>query len=157
MDRKIQGKFDAGYEAIRQQTYENQKKLGIIPQDAKLSAWPEEIPKWSSFDADYKKVLTKQMEVYAAALAHCDDQIGRILDAIEASGQADNTIIIYIMGDNGASAEDASMHGTTNEVATLGNGVTESKDFLLSMVDQWGSPATCKLYQRRITTYFSVD
>ncbi len=143
---KFKGKFDAGYQNIRQQTFENQKKLGIIPQNATMSTWPKEIPEWDSFDADYKKILARQMEVYAAALSHCDHQIGRILDAVEKSGQADNTIIIYIMGDNGASAEDASMHGTTNEVGTFGNGVKEDKEFLLSMLDKWGSEATYNTY-----------
>jgi arylsulfatase len=85
------------------------------------------------------------MEVYAGALSHADSQIGRVLDAVQQSGQLDNTLEIFIMGDNGASAE-GTLQGTTNEVATAANGVTESIPYLLSMIDQLGGPLTYNHY-----------
>jgi arylsulfatase len=143
---KFKGKFDEGYNVIRQKTFENQKRLGIFPADAKLPEWPKEIPTWDQQTPGFKKVLAREMEAYAGALSHCDYQIGRVLDAVEATGQADNTIIVYIMGDNGASEEDNSLHGTTNEVATLGNGVQESEQFMLSQLNNLGSVMSYNLY-----------
>src|SRR5262249_8911870 len=90
-------------------------------------------------------VYARMMEVYAGALAHCDHQIGRVIDAIAETGELDNTLIIYIMGDNGASAE-GTLQGTTNEVATAANGVTEDIKYLLSMIDELGGPETYNHY-----------
>ncbi|HEY6369958.1 MAG TPA: sulfatase-like hydrolase/transferase, partial [Candidatus Sulfotelmatobacter sp.] len=94
---------------------------------------------WDSLSADQKRLFAHMMEVYAANLSHADNQIGRLLDAIEESGQTDNTLVIFIMGDNGASAE-GSMQGTTNEVGTAANGVPESLEYLLSIMDHLGGP-----------------
>jgi len=106
---------------------------------------PKEIPAWDSLSADQKRLYAQMMEVYAGALSHADYNIGRVLDAIEASDQRDNTLVIFMMGDNGASAE-GSLQGTTNEVGTAGNGVQESLEFLLSMIDELGGPRTYNHY-----------
>ena len=94
---------------------------------------------------DQKRLYARMMEVYAGALSHADINIGRLLDAVEESGQMDNTLVIFIMGDNGASAE-GTLQGTTNEVGTAANGVTESMPFLLSMIDELGGPMTYNHY-----------
>jgi arylsulfatase len=114
-------------------------KLGVVPPETKLTKRPEQLPAWDSLSADQKRLYARMMEVYAGALSHADHHIGRLLDALDQSGQADNTLIIFMMGDNGASAE-GSLQGTTNEVATAGNGVQESLPFLLSMIDELGGP-----------------
>src|SRR6185437_15417375 len=110
-----------------------------------LTKRPEQIPAWDTLSADQKRLFAHMMEVYAANLSYADHQIGRLLDAIEESGQTDNTLVIFIMGDNGASAE-GSMQGTTNEVGTAGNGVPESLPYLLSMMDELGGPLTHNHY-----------
>lgn len=140
--KKYEGKFDKGWLAVREETFARQQKMGIIPADAKLPPYAPDYKKWDDLTPGMKKVCARQMEVYAAALAHCDHQIGRVLDAIEKTGELDNTLIFYIMGDNGCSAEDPSGHGLTNEVGVLGNGVVETEEFLLSVLDDWGSDKT---------------
>jgi arylsulfatase len=142
---KYRGQFDQGWDKIREETLARQKELGVVPADTKLSPRPEEIPAWDSLSADQKRLYARMMEVYAGALGHADYQIGRLLDAVEESGQLDNTIVIYIQGDNGASPE-GTLQGTTNEVATAGNGVTEDLPFLLSMIDELGGPLTYNHY-----------
>ncbi|MFV0446586.1 MAG: arylsulfatase [Planctomycetaceae bacterium] len=139
---KFKGQFDQGWQKVREETFERQKKLGIIPVDAKLPPYTEDYQKWDDLTPGLKKVCARQMEAYAAALSHCDNNIGRVLDALEQSGEMDNTLIFYIMGDNGCSAEDPSGHGLTNEVGVLGNGVVETEEFLLSVLDDWGSDKT---------------
>lgn len=136
---KYQGKFDQGWDKVREETLARQIKLGVVPPETKLTKRPEQVPAWDSLSADQKRLYSRMMEVYAGALAHADFHIGRLLDALEQSGQADNTLIIFLMGDNGASAE-GSLQGTTNEVATAGNAVQESLPFLLSMIDELGGP-----------------
>src|SRR5262249_30175698 len=142
---KFKGQFDQGWDKVREETFERQKKLGVVPADATLTPRHKELQAWDSLDADHKKVFARMMEVYAGALAHCDHQIGRVLDAVAETGQLDNTLIIYIMGDNGASAE-GSLQGTTNEVATAANGVKEDIKYLLSMIDELGGPKTYNHY-----------
>jgi arylsulfatase len=129
---------------VREETLERQKKLGVVPADTKLTPRPKEIPAWDSLDADRKKLYAHMMEVYAGALAHCDHHIGRVVDTIDQLGELDNTLIINIQGDNGASAE-GSLQGTTNEVASFQR-VTEDLPFLLSMMDQLGSDRTYNHY-----------
>lgn len=136
---KYKGQFDQGWDKVREETLARQIKLGIVPPSTKLTARPEQIPAWDSLSADQKRLYARMMEVYAGALSHADYHIGRLLDAVEQSGQMDNTLVIFLMGDNGASAE-GSLQGTTNEMATAGNGVTESLPFLLSMIDELGGP-----------------
>jgi arylsulfatase len=142
---KYTGRFDQGWDKVRQETLARQIKLGIVPANTQLTKRPDEIPSWDSLSADQKRLYTRMMEVYAGALSHADYQIGRVLDAVRESGQIDNTLVIFVVGDNGASAE-GTMQGTTNEVATAANGVTESLPYLLSMIDQLGGPLTYNHY-----------
>ena len=140
---KFKGKFDHGWDRQREITLANQKKLGIVPTDAMLAAKPKDVPDWNTLSADEKKVYARMMEVYAAAVAQSDHEIGRILDSLEQSGQLDNTLVIYIEGDNGASGE-GTLQGTTNELG--GNLEPESMAFKLSMLDQLGSDRTYNHY-----------
>ncbi len=141
---KFKGKFDQGWDRQRALTFENQKRLGIIPQNARLTPRPAQIPAWDSFDADHKRVFAHMMEVYAAALSHADDQMGRVLDAIEEAGELDNTLVIYIQGDNGASAE-GTPQGLLNEMSVF-NGVPEDFNEILKRMDELGSPTTFNHY-----------
>lgn len=134
---KFKGKFDHGWDKQREDTFARQQKMGLVPANAKLTPRPSGIPAWDSLSAEQKKLYSRMMEVYAAALAHADYQIGRVIDSIAESGQLDNTIVMFIQGDNGASPE-GSMQGTANEVGTAANGVTESLPYLLSMMDEFG-------------------
>jgi arylsulfatase len=136
---KYKGKFDQGWDKVREETLARQIKQGVVPAGTDLSKRPDQIPAWDSLSADQKRLYARMMEVYAGALSYADDQIGRVIDEVEQSGQRDNTLIIFIMGDNGASAE-GSLQGTTNEVATAGNGVKEDVPFMLSMIDELGGP-----------------
>ena len=140
---KFKGKFDQGWDRQREMTLANQKKLGVVPADTVLTPRPKDIPAWDSLSADQKKVYARMMEVYAAAVAQGDYEIGRVIDSLEESGQLDNTVIIYIEGDNGASGE-GTLEGTTNELG--GNLEAESLAFKLSMLDQLGSDRTYNHY-----------
>jgi len=142
---KFKGKFDQGWDQAREETLERQKKMGIVPQDTKLTVRPKEIPAWDSLSDDRKKLYSHMMEVYAAALNYCDTQMGRMFDEIDRLGQLDNTLVIYIQGDNGASAE-GTLQGTTNEVGVVANRVPEDLPFLLSMMDKLGSDRTYNHY-----------
>ncbi len=120
------------------------RRWALIPANAKLTKRPAEIGAWDALDADHKKVAAHMMEVYAAALAHCDDQMGRILDAIEETGQLDNTLVIYIQGDNGASAE-GTPQGLLNEMSVFNNIPEDFKEVLRRM-DELGGPTTFNHY-----------
>ena len=114
--------FDQGWNKLREQIFENQKKLGVIPQNAKLTPWPKDLLKeWDQLTADEKKMFLRQVDVFAAYVAYTDHEIGRVIQAVEDMGKLDNTLIIYINGDNGTSAE-GTLIGTPNEVAMF-NGV----------------------------------
>lgn len=141
---KFKGKFDQGWDKVREETLERQKKLGVVPANTKLTPRPKEIPAWDALSADQKKVYARMMEVYAAALAHSDHHIGRVVDAIDQMGELDNTLVIYIQGDNGASAE-GSLQGTTNELAAMG-GIPEDLPYIQSMIDKLGGPETYNHY-----------
>jgi arylsulfatase A-like enzyme len=145
---KFKGKFDHGWDKQRELTFENQKKLGVVPADTKLTPRPSEIAAWGSLNGDQKKVFARMMEVYAAALAHCDYQIGRVLDAIESTGELDNTLVIYIQGDNGASAE-GSPQGLLNEMA-LFNNIKEDFGEILRRMDELGGPMTLQSLPDRL-------
>ena len=142
---KYKGQFDQGWDKVREETLARQIKLGIAPANTQLTKRPEQIPAWDSLTSDQKRLYARMMEVYAAALSYADHEIGRVVDAVRESGQLDNTLVIFIMGDNGASAE-GTMQGTTNEVATAVNGVKESLPYLLSMMDELGGPLTYNHY-----------
>ncbi len=120
---KFKGKFDQGWDKQREETFAKQKQLGVIPADTQLTERSAGIPAWDSLDADHKAVAAHMMEVYAAALSHCDYQMGRVLDAIQEEGELDNTLVIYIQGDNGASAE-GGPQGLLNEM-TVFNAIPE--------------------------------
>src|SRR5215472_1272604 len=142
---KYRGQFDQGWDKVREETLARQIKLGVVPPNTQLTKRPEQIPAWDSLSADQKRLYARMMEVYAGALSHADYQIGRLLDAVQESGQLENTLVIFLMGDNGASAE-GTLQGTTNEVATAANSVTESLPYLLSMIDELGGPKTYNHY-----------
>ena len=142
--KKYAGKFDAGWDAIRAETLARQKKLGIVPADTKLVPLAPGIPAWSSLTADQKKVYARMMEVYAGFLEQTDHNAGRVIDAIQAAGELDNTLVLYIVGDNGASAE-GSPQGLLNEM-TFFNGVKEDLATVLERVDDIGSWQTYNHY-----------
>ena len=142
---KYKGQFDQGWDKVREETLARQIKLGVVPSNTQLTKRPKEIPAWESLSVDQKRLFAHMMEVYAGALSYADNQIGRVLDELQESGQLDNTLVFFIMGDNGASAE-GTMQGTTNEVATAANGVQETLPYLLSVMDQLGGPLTYNHY-----------
>jgi arylsulfatase A-like enzyme len=136
---KMKGKFDQGWDKIREETLARQKQLGIVPAGTKLTPRPKELPAWDSLTAAQKKLYARMAEVYAGALAHADYNIGRVIDAIDELGLLDNTLIIFINGDNGCSGE-GTLQGTSNEVAINANGVTEDFEYLLAKMDDLGGP-----------------
>ena len=134
--------FDDGYEKLRERIFENQKRLGVIPQDTKLAPWPDKLLKpWDQLSAEEKKLFIRQVEVFAAYTAYDDHEIGRVIQAVEDMGKLDNTLIIYINGDNGTSAEGGPL-GTPNEVAFF-NGINEMPvDVQMKFYDVWGTDKT---------------
>jgi arylsulfatase A-like enzyme len=135
---KFKGKFDMGWNVLREQIYANQKRLGVIPANAKLTEWPDSLPKWDTLSADQKKLYARQAEVFAAYAAYTDHEIGRVIQQVEDMGQLDNTLIIYIVGDNGSSPEGTLM-GTPNQYTSY-NGVLEFPIAeQLKFYDIWGS------------------
>jgi arylsulfatase len=142
---KFKGQFDKGWDHLREEIYARQKQMGIIPADAKLTPRPKEIPAWESISAEQQQLYARMMEVYAGALAHCDYQIGRVIQSIEQMGELDNTMIIFIQGDNGASAE-GTLQGFANEIGAIANGVPESLDYLRSIMDDLGGPMAYNHY-----------
>ena len=133
--------FDKGWNALRDQIFANQKKLGVIPADAKLTPWPDKLLKqWESLTPEEKKLFIRQADVYGAYLAYTDHEIGRVIQAVEDMGKLDNTLIIYISGDNGASAE-GSPNGTPSEVLQF-NGLELPVKEQMKWYDVWGSDQT---------------
>ncbi len=133
--------FDKGWNELRSTIFENQKKLGVIPQGAKLTPWPKDLlADWDSLKPDEKKMFIRQVDIYAAYLAYTDHEIGRVIQAVEDMGKLDNTLIIYISGDNGSSAE-GTLIGTPNEVAMF-NGVNVPVEEQLKLYDVWGTDRT---------------
>ena len=141
---KYDGKFDMGWDALRETTLANQKKLGVVPQDCQLTTRSEGIPAWTELDDDAKKVATRLMEIYAGFAEHTDYHAGRFVDALEEMGMLDNTLIFYIAGDNGASAEGL-MTGTYNEMLTL-NYVADTVENILAHYDDLGTVAAYNHY-----------
>jgi arylsulfatase A-like enzyme len=141
---RFKGKFDQGWDKQREMTLTAQKRLGIVPTETVLTPRPNEIPAWDSLNADQQKVYARMMEVYAAAVAQSDYEIGRVIDSLRDSGQLDNTLVIYIEGDNGASAE-GTLQGITNELGQVAP-EPESLPFLVSMMDKLGSDQTYNHY-----------
>ncbi|QWG16930.1 arylsulfatase [Bradyrhizobium sediminis] len=137
---KYKGKFDQGWDKLREETLARQIKLGVVPPDTRLAPKPEAIKDWDKLGADEKKLFARQMEVFAGFGEYADTEIGRLIDAIKATGQLDNTLVFYIVGDNGASAE-GGMNGLFSEM-TYFNGVQETVQDIIKHYDELGSPST---------------
>jgi arylsulfatase A-like enzyme len=142
--RKFRGKFDQGWEALRSQIVERQRAIGVIPENVVDVPRPETLPRWDSLPPEKKRLYARHMEAYAASLAFADFQIGRVIDSLKASGDYDNTLIIFIQGDNGASAE-GSFDGKLYEQSPL-SGIRESIDHAYAHIDEIGTRSTYSLY-----------
>jgi arylsulfatase len=137
---KYKGRFDQGWDKLREETLARQIELGVVPPGTKLADKPEAIKDWDQLSADEQKLFARQMEVYAGFGEYCDHEIGRLFDAIRETGQFDNTLIFYILGDNGTSAE-GGMSGMFSEM-TYFNGVQETVEEMLKHYEDWGGPST---------------
>jgi len=135
---RFKGQFDMGWDKYRELTFERQKKLGVIPANARLTSRPDGLPAWESLEPDQKRLYARMMEVFAAFGAHADDQMGRIVDAVKRTSGAENTLFIYIAGDNGASAE-GGLEGSVNENLFF-NGFVEKWQDNLKVIDELGGP-----------------
>ena len=137
---KYKGEFDDGWDALRERTFARQKEIGVIPADAELTERPQEIPAWQDMPDDLKPVLARQMEVYAGFLEHTDHHVGRLIDALSDLEILENTLVYYVIGDNGASAE-GTPNGCFNELVIL-NGAfgLETTEFMVSRIDDFGTP-----------------
>jgi arylsulfatase len=143
---KYAGKFDQGWDTLREETLARQKQLGVVPPETELTARHEEIPAWDDMPEELKPVLSRQMEVYAGFLEHTDHHVGRLVDALTDLDVLDDTLVYYIVGDNGASAE-GTPNGCFNELVVL-NGAAglETVDFMVSRIDDFGTPAAYNHY-----------
>jgi arylsulfatase A-like enzyme len=138
---KFKGKFDMGWEKLREQIFANQKRLGVIPANTQLTPWPDTLPKWDSLSFVQKKLYAREAEVFAGYAAYTDHEIGRVIQAVEDMGKLDNTLIIYISGDNGTSAE-GTLEGTPNQM-TAYNGILKLPEAELMLhYEDWGSDKT---------------
>ncbi len=137
---KYKGNFDEGYDKLRAETFARQKKLGVIPPDAKLTAPNTEVPRWDEIPDDFKPVLAREMEVYAGFLEYTDHHVGRLIDSLEKLEILDDTLVYYIVGDNGASAE-GGINGCFNEMSYF-NGLQdlETPEYLTARIDKLGGP-----------------
>ncbi len=137
---KYKGQFDKGWDAVRNETIERQKKLGVVPANTQLGERPKDIVAWDTLPADQRRLFSRQAEVFSGFLEQTDDEIGRFVKALEDIGEMDNTLFIYIAGDNGTSAEGGFV-GMYNEM-TYFNGVAEKVEDLIPLIDKWGGPET---------------
>jgi arylsulfatase A-like enzyme len=135
---KYKGKFDMGWDKLREQTLAKQIELGVVPKGTRLAPKPEAIKDWNALSENERKLFARQMEVFAGFASHTDHEVGRLVQSLEDMGELDNTLIVYIVGDNGSSAE-GGMVGMFNEM-TYFNGVAESTEFMLKKIDLWGGP-----------------
>jgi arylsulfatase A-like enzyme len=143
---KYKGKFDQGWDKLREETFARQQALGVIPPDAELTARPPEIPAWDDVAPSLRPVLARQMEVYAGFMEHTDHHVGRLLDTLQDLGVMDDTLIYVIIGDNGASAE-GTLNGSFNEMLMLnGASALETVEFMASKIDSFGSPDSYNHY-----------
>jgi len=143
---KYKGKFDQGWDKLREETFARQKKLGVVPPDCELTRRHPEIPAWDKVDPQMKPVLARQMEIYAGFLEHTDYHVGLLIDALEDMEILGETLIYYIFGDNGASAE-GTLQGTFNEMLTIGGfGHLETEEFLRKNIDKFGGPEAYNHY-----------
>ena len=137
---KYDGKFDSGWNAYREETFARQKAMGIIPENTKLAPMPDDIEEWEALSDQERELYALQMEAFAGFAEHTDNEVGRLVDAIDDIGVLDNTLFIYIMGDNGSSGE-GGLTGTFNELIHL-NGIfdAETTESMLARADDWGGP-----------------
>ena len=143
---KYKGKFDQGWDKLREETFAREKSLGVIPQDCELTQRPAEIPAWESQTPEFKRVLAREMEVYAGFFEYADHHIGRLIDALDEIKALDNTLVYYIIGDNGASAE-GTPQGTYNEAIPFnGMNALETAEFLTERIDKLGGPESYNHY-----------
>ncbi|MGH8941022.1 MAG: arylsulfatase, partial [Actinomycetes bacterium] len=143
---KYKGKFDDGWDALRIETLARQKELGVVPREAELTARPPEIPAWDDMPGDLKPVLARQMEVFAGFLEHTDHHVGRLIDALQELEVLDDTLVYYIIGDNGASAE-GTLNGTFNEMINFnGAAAIETPEFMAARLDDFGGPDSYNHY-----------
>lgn len=143
---KYKGKFDAGWDRLREQIYSRQKQLGVIPDNCGLTPRPAEIPAWDDMPAAMKPVLRRQMEVYAGYMEYVDYQVGRLVESLEQVKALDDTLIYYMVGDNGASAE-GTLNGAYNEMANFnGLAALETPEFLMERIDKLGGPESYNHY-----------
>jgi arylsulfatase len=135
---RYKGKFDHGWDRQREITFEKQKELGLVPKDARLTPRPDSIPSWESRSPDEKRLYARMQEVFAGFLEHADAQVGRVVDAIESMGLRDNTLVVYMVGDNGPSGE-GSLTGTLNNMKTQ-LGLLDDVSYMLEHIDELGGP-----------------
>jgi arylsulfatase len=138
---KFKGKFDTGYEKLREEIFANQKRLGVIPPGTQLTPWPDVLPKWDSLSLVQKKLYAHEAEVFAAYAAYTDHEIGRVIQEVEDEGKLDNTLIIYISGDNGTSAE-GTLEGTFNQMTAYNAILTLPEAVQMLHYEAWGSATT---------------
>ncbi|HTK69090.1 MAG TPA: arylsulfatase [Candidatus Eisenbacteria bacterium] len=141
---KYKGQFDQGWDKLREETFKRQLDMGVIPPGTKLTPRPAEIPAWDSLSVDEKKLCARQMETFAGFAEQTDHEIGRLVDALEETGELDNPLFFYIVGDNGASAEGGPV-GSYNEMLAL-NGIVSDASSQLKHLDEWGGPMTFPHY-----------
>jgi arylsulfatase len=141
---KYKGQFSAGWDKLREETFERQKKMGIIPANTKLTPRPAEIPAWADMSADQKRLFERQMETFAGFAEHTDNEVGRLVAQLETIGALENTLFFYIVGDNGASAE-GGPEGTYNEMMAL-NGIIGKAEQMMGHLETWGDPTTYPHY-----------
>jgi arylsulfatase len=139
---KYRGQFDQGWDKLREETFAHQKRLGVIPANAELTPRTKELPTWSSYSADEQKYLAHQMEVYAGYLAVTDHEVGRLLEAVRNGPDGDNTLVVYIVGDNGASSE-GGLEGSSHFRSPL---AVEPVQYRLQHLDEVGSPTSRNHY-----------
>src|SRR4051812_2444288 len=142
---KYKGRFDKGWDVIREETFDRQKKLGVIPADCELTPRPEEIPAWLKTDERLRPVLAREMEIYAGFLSYADHHVGRVIDSLNDIGVLDDTLVYYIIGDNGASAE-GSLVGTFNEQAGAEAPDLVTPEFIIERMEDLGSPRANNRY-----------
>jgi arylsulfatase A-like enzyme len=143
---KYKGKFDQGWDKLRDETFARQKKLGVIPDNCDLTTRPQEIPAWDAQTPELQRVLARQMEVYAGFLEFADHHVGRLIDMLDRIEALDNTVVYYIIGDNGASGE-GTLQGTFNEsIQFNGMAALETVEFLTAKIDQLGGPEAYNHY-----------
>jgi arylsulfatase A-like enzyme len=138
---KFKGKFDMGYEKLRDEIFANQKRLGVVPANAQLTPWPDGLPRWDSLSEVQKELYSRQAEVFAGYAAYTDYEIGRVIQEVQDEGKLDSTLIIYICGDNGTSAE-GTLSGTPNVMAAY-NGILSLPEVVQALsYRDWGSDKT---------------